>query len=195
MKRIGVIGTPGGGSSELLADTVAEITGGPRLLVDMSRVRLDLPGGSAWFDGTDLATLDGLLVKKIGARYSPDLLDRLEVLRFLAARGLPVFSDPMAIMRVLDRLSCTVTLQLQGIPMPPTTITETWSRPWKRWRLTARPCSSRCTPPGPWHGHHLPRAAAREAVAAYAAENPIMYIRKPGAGRQGPAWSFLAAST
>ena len=65
-----------------------------------------------------------MVIKKIGARYSPDLLDRLEVLRFLNERGLPIFSAPLKIMRVLDRLSCTVTLQAAGIPMPPTVVTE-----------------------------------------------------------------------
>jgi ribosomal protein S6--L-glutamate ligase len=121
--KIGVVGTPGGWSSEKLADTVAEKTGS-RLLIDMSRLSLDLAGGRAWYADTDLSTLDALIIKKIGAWYSPDLLDRLEMLRFLNERGLPIFSAPFNIMRVLDRLSCTVSLQLAGIPMPPTTITE-----------------------------------------------------------------------
>jgi ribosomal protein S6--L-glutamate ligase len=51
-------------------------------------------------------------------------LDRLEILRFLEERGTKIWSSPRCIMRVLDRLSCTVTLQLADIPMPPTTITE-----------------------------------------------------------------------
>lgn len=122
-KKIGVVGTPGGWSSEKLADTVADVTG-YRLLIDMTRLSLDMSEGRAWFDGVDLGGLDALIIKKIGAWYSPDLLDRLEMLRFLNERGLPVFSRPLHIMRVLDRLSCTVTLQLAGIPMPPTTITE-----------------------------------------------------------------------
>ncbi|MFH1020389.1 MAG: GAK system ATP-grasp enzyme, partial [Pseudomonadota bacterium] len=42
----------------------------------------------------------------------------------LAERGLPVFSNPFSIIRVLDRLTCTITLQLAAIPMPPLTITE-----------------------------------------------------------------------
>lgn len=121
--KIGVVGTPGGWSSELLADTVAAKTGF-RLLIDMEQVCLDLDKGAAWYQGLDLATLDGLIIKKIGARYSPDLLDRLELLRFLEGKGLPIFSSPLSIMRVLDRLSCTVTLRLGNIPMPPTTITE-----------------------------------------------------------------------
>jgi ribosomal protein S6--L-glutamate ligase len=121
--KIGVVGTPGGWSSEKLADTVAELTG-YRLLIDMSRLSLDLAEGQAWYADTDLSTLDALIIKKIGAWYSPDLLDRLEMLRFLNERGLPIFSSPFSIMRVLDRLSCTVSLELAQIPMPPTTITE-----------------------------------------------------------------------
>jgi ribosomal protein S6--L-glutamate ligase len=121
--KIGVIGTTGGWSSELLADTVAERTGF-RLLVDMDHVVLDLEHGTLRHGDMDLAGFDGLIVKKIGHRYSPDLLDRLEMLRFLEAKGVRIFSSPMAIMRVLDRLSCTVTLRAQNIPMPPTVITE-----------------------------------------------------------------------
>lgn len=123
MLKIGVVGTKGGWSSEGLADAVAARTGF-RLLVDMEEVRLDLPEGRMWFRGTDLSTLDGLIIKKIGARYSPDLLDRLETLRMLSARGVKIYSDPLRILRVLDRLSCTVTLSAAGIPMPPTSVTE-----------------------------------------------------------------------
>ncbi len=123
MPRIAVVGAIGGWSSEQLADSVARHTGF-RLLVDMSRVGLDLANGSLWYQGLDLATLDGVIIKKVGSRYSPDLLDRLEMLRFMNERGLPVFSKPLHIMRVLDRLSCTVSLCNGQIPMPPTVITE-----------------------------------------------------------------------
>ncbi len=121
--RIGVVGTHGGWSSEFLADAVQDKTGF-RLLVDMADVSLDLERCRAWHGQTDLCTLDGLIVKKIGARYSPDLLDRLEMLRFVQEQGVKVYSSPLNIMRVLDRLSCTISLRLAGIPMPPTTITE-----------------------------------------------------------------------
>jgi len=123
MHTIGVVGTEGGWSSERLADEVAKQTGS-RLLVDIARVRLDLQAGKVFLGQIDLTELDALMVKKIGARYSPDLLDRLEILRFLANRGVQIFSSPTSIMRVLDRLSCTVTLQLNDIPMPPTVVTE-----------------------------------------------------------------------
>jgi ribosomal protein S6--L-glutamate ligase len=123
MPKIGVVGTKGGWSSEKLADTVAEKTG-YRLLIDLKKIRLDLSEGMAWYEGQNLMELDALMIKKAGSRYSAALLDRLELLRFLNERGLKMFSNPFRIMRVLDRLSCTVTLRIGGIPMPETTITE-----------------------------------------------------------------------
>ncbi|MFW5836399.1 MAG: GAK system ATP-grasp enzyme [Desulfovibrionaceae bacterium] len=120
--RIGVIGAKGSWSTERLADAFAEKTG-YRLLVEMDKIRLDLPSGACWFKETNLADLDALVVKKIGSNYSPDLLDRLEILRYLHQGGVQCFSRPESLMRLLDRLSCTITLQAHGLPMPPTTIT------------------------------------------------------------------------
>ncbi|MES9995698.1 GAK system ATP-grasp enzyme [Desulfovibrio aminophilus] len=178
MTRIGVVGTKGGWSSELLADALAARTG-YRLLVEPQRIRLDLPSGRALCDGTDLSALDGLVIKKIGARYSPDLLDRLEVLRFLSERGLPVISDPLRILRVLDRLTCTITLQAAGIPMPPTTITEDVDQALAAVEeygevvfkplYTSKARGMLVLRPGP---------DARRAVEDYACEFPIMYIQK-----------------
>lgn len=123
MKRIAVVGVPGGWSSELLADTVGEKTGF-RLLVDPADMVLDLAAGRVMCQGFDLGEMDAVLVKKAGPAYSADLMDRLEVLRLLARSGVPVFSDPERILRMIDRLSCTVTLRLGGIPMPDTVLTE-----------------------------------------------------------------------
>jgi tetrahydromethanopterin:alpha-L-glutamate ligase len=113
----------GGWSSEALADRVAERTGF-RLLVDMERVTARLDEGRVTFGDHDLCTLDGLIVKKVGDQYSAHMLDRLELLRYVEERGVPVFSKPLSILRLLDRLSCTVTLASAGIPMPPTEVTE-----------------------------------------------------------------------
>lgn len=123
VKKIGVVGVPGGWSSERLADALAERTGF-RLLVDMAGVSLDLERGLVEYQGLDLGSLDGLMVKKLGPVYTPELLDRLDVLRFLEGRGVPVFSPTQGIRDLLDRMSCTVTLRLGGIPMPATVITE-----------------------------------------------------------------------
>ncbi len=176
--KIGVVGTRGGWSSELLADTVAARTGF-RLLVDMEQVCMDLDSGSVWMEGVDLAGLDALIIKKIGARYSPDLLDRLEVLRFLAQRGLPIFSSPMSIMRVLDRLSCTVTLRLADIPMPPTTITESVGEALgavQRYGSAVFKPLFTSKARGMTVIDHGPQA--RAAIEVFHAENPIMYLQQ-----------------
>ncbi len=115
MTHIAVIGNYGGWSSEHLADCVARSTGN-RLLVDMENICLNLDRGNVWYEGTDLTRLDAIIVKKIGPYYSSHLLDRLEILRFLENSGVRIFSRPLSILRVLDRLSCTVTLRMAGIP-------------------------------------------------------------------------------
>lgn len=176
--KIGVIGTIGGWSSEKLADTVAEKTG-ERILVDMSEVRLDLPSGRAFYRGHDLATFDALIIKKIGSRYSPDLLDRLEILRFLEERGVKMFSSAFSIMRVLDRLSCTITLQLANTPMPPTTITEDVDQALEAVRdygeAVFKPLYTSKA-----RGMFILRDGpdARAAIEEYRSENPIMYLQK-----------------
>lgn len=123
MKKIGVVGIPGGWSTLRLLDALESRTG-YRLCIDMAEVRLDLETGKAFYQGTDLTSLDGLIVKKIAPSYTPDALDRMEILRFLRSGGLPVFSDPDSMFRLIDRLSGTAVLRRGGIPMPPTEITE-----------------------------------------------------------------------
>ena len=120
--RIGVVGVTDGWSTVALADAIAARTG-YRLLVDMEHVALDETGAVRAGD-VDLCSLDGLVIKKIGAAYGPDMLDRLELLRYIAARGVRVFSDPARILNMMNRLACTVGLRAGGIPMPPTVVTE-----------------------------------------------------------------------
>lgn len=123
MKRIGVVGIPTGWSTLRLLDTVERKTGF-RLCIDMADVRLDLDTGRVLCRDVNLTTLDAIIVKKIAPTYSPDALDRMEMLRFINAKGVPVFSSPDSMQRLIDRLSCTTALRLGGIPMPPTVITE-----------------------------------------------------------------------
>jgi ribosomal protein S6--L-glutamate ligase len=176
--KIGVVGTPGGWSSENLADSVAERTG-YRLLVEMNKVRLDVNEGVAWFGGINLMSLDALIVKKIGSRYSADLMDRLEILRLLHGQGLPIFSPPLSMLRVMDRLSCTISLRLADIPMPPTTITEDIDEALRalaaygtavfKPMYTSKARGMAVITHGP---------DAREQVAAYRQENKVLYIQK-----------------
>jgi len=117
--KIGVVGIPGKWSTEVLADAVEARTG-YRLVIDMGSVHLDLAHGRLMVGDIDLCRLDGLVVKKISAEYSPATLDRLEMLRVAEAAGVRVFSRAVNILRLIDRLSCTVTLRNAGVPMPET---------------------------------------------------------------------------
>lgn len=121
--KIGVVGLPGKWSTETLADAVETETG-YRFVIDMARVSLDLNKCQLHYLGQNLCELDALIVKKITARYSPNTLDRLELLRVAEKAGVRVFSGAENMHRLIDRLSCTVTLGNAGIAMPETRITE-----------------------------------------------------------------------
>jgi ribosomal protein S6--L-glutamate ligase len=177
MKKLAVIGIPDGWSSKELAEAAAKLTGGGPLLIDMADVRLDLVKNTVFAGDLDMSELDGVLVKKIGAQYSPDLLDRLEMLRIVEQRGVRFFSAPEKIIRVLDRLSCTVTLRMHDIPMPDTAVTESVDE-----ALIAldafgeavfKPLYSTKA-----RGMTVIKAGDRAAVEAYKAENTVMYIQK-----------------
>jgi tetrahydromethanopterin:alpha-L-glutamate ligase len=118
-----VIGISDGWSTVQLLDALEARTG-YRRLIEMQDVVLDLEHGRLLHRGFDLRELDGVIVKKIAANYSPDALDRVELLRVLERSGVRVFSRPSAMMRLIDRLSCTVELRLGKIPMPATIVTE-----------------------------------------------------------------------
>ena len=121
--KIGVVGLAGKWSTEALADAVEESTG-YRLVIDMAGVSLDLDQQRLLFEGQDLCQLDALIVKKISASYDSNTLDRLEMLRVAEQAGVRVFSRAENMLRLIDRLSCTVTLRNAGIPMPATRVTE-----------------------------------------------------------------------
>ncbi len=121
--RIGVVGFEGGWSSEALADWVEKRTGF-RLVIDLADVVAHLHRRELLYRGHNLCEFDALIVKKVGKEYSPDMLDRIELLRFAEACGVKVFSRPASLLRMLDRLSCTMTLTAGEIPMPPTVIVE-----------------------------------------------------------------------
>ncbi|MEW8028943.1 MAG: GAK system ATP-grasp enzyme [Candidatus Thiodiazotropha sp.] len=120
---IGVVGIPGKWSTEALADAVEAATGF-RLVIDMAEVCAELDSGRLIYRKQDLTRLDGIVVKKISEEYSPHVLDRLEMLRQLQRSGVRVFSKVERIIRLIDRLSCTLSLYNAEVPMPPTRVTE-----------------------------------------------------------------------
>ena len=179
--RIGVIGIPGKWSTETLADSVEAATGF-RLVIDMGETSLDLAGGRLLYRGHDLCELDALIVKKISASYSPHTLDRLEMLRVAERAGVRVFSRAEHMLRLIDRLSCTVTLRNAGLPMPETRVTEDANAAVQAVQdfgsavfkpLYSTKARGMCV---------IDAADGAEAVAAaidaFRAENPVMYIQR-----------------
>ncbi len=123
MVRIGVVGVPGGWSSELMVDAFRKKARAVSL-IDMRRVRFDSARRTILFEGSDLMKFDAIVIRKLGPRYHPDLLDRIEMLSLVEERGLRVYSRPKRLVRVIDRLSNTMLLRLAALPTPPTVITE-----------------------------------------------------------------------
>ena len=180
-KKVGVVGIPGKWSTETLADAVEAATGF-RLVIDMSGVELDLAGGSLRYQGQDLCRLDALIVKKISASYSPNTLDRLELLRVAEAAGVRVFSRAGRILRLIDRLACTVTLRNAGIPMPETRVTED---PEAARRAVVEFGSAVFKPLYSTKARgmcvidaDLPDDQIAHRIEAFQADNPMMYIQR-----------------
>lgn len=121
--KIGVVGIPGKWSTEVLADAIEAKTGF-RLIIDIEQIVADLTTPTVLYQGHCLCQLDGIIIKKISQTYSPTVIDRLEILRFVECCGVKIYSKPAEIIRLVDRMSCTVSLARAKIPMPPTVITE-----------------------------------------------------------------------
>lgn len=121
--KIGVVGIPGKWSTEVLADEIEARTGF-RCVIDIEDVVADLSVPEVRYKEHTLCQFDAIIIKKISQTYSPMVLDRLEILRFVECCGVQIFSNPAEIIRLVDRMSCTVSLAKAKIPMPETTITE-----------------------------------------------------------------------
>ncbi len=122
-KRIGVVGIPGKWSTEVLADRLEAKTGF-RAVIDMKDVELRLDTNQVMWQGLDLSTLDGLIVKKISEVYSPSTEDRIHLLSHLEKLGVKVFSPTQSMDKLINRLSGTLALHQGDIPMPKTRVTE-----------------------------------------------------------------------
>ncbi|MCE5299404.1 MAG: GAK system ATP-grasp enzyme [Spirochaetia bacterium] len=122
-KKIGVIGIESGWSSNVLAETIEKRTGF-KLLIDIEKLGFDAVTGRTSVNGFDISSLDAVIVKKVGRDYSADMLDRMEILKYMNDNGVRVFSRPERILRVINRLSGTLALRHAGVPIPPTFVTE-----------------------------------------------------------------------
>jgi ribosomal protein S6--L-glutamate ligase len=180
-KKIAVIGIPGKWSTEVLADALEERTGF-RLVLDMAEVHADLETNSLWARGVNLCELDGLAVKKISQVYSPNTLDRIELLHLAEKKGVRVFSKAETIIRMIDRLSCTVTLRNGGIPMPKTQVCESVDTAMEIVKtygeavfkpLFSTKARGMCV-----ISADLDDATMRAEIEAFKQDNPVMYIQQ-----------------
>lgn len=179
--RIGVVGIPGKWSTEALADAVEAATGF-RLVIDMADVYAQLDTGNLYYHDWNLTQLDALVVKKINQVYSPDVLDRLEMLRMLERAGVRVFSPVESMIRLIDRLSCTMSLYNAGIPIPQTRVTESLasatSAVWDFESAVFKPLYSTKARGMTVIDTHDGPAKMQEQIEAFQKENPVMYIQK-----------------
>ncbi|EMI56280.1 GAK system ATP-grasp enzyme [Rhodopirellula sallentina] len=179
--KIGVIGIPGKWSTEVLADSLESRTG-YRLVIDMHDVCADLSSGKLIASGVDLCQLDGLIVKKISQEYSPATLDRIELLRLAEAAGVRVFSRTETIIRMIDRLGCTMTLRSGDIPMPETVVTENRDEAVRSIRefgsAVLKPLYSTKARGMELIDGEIDDDALLDVVDRFRANNPMMYIQK-----------------
>ncbi len=179
--KIAVIGIPGKWSTEVLADALEEKTGF-RLVLDMKDVWADLATNTLWAGDVNLCELDGIAVKKISQIYSPNTLDRIELLRIAEKCGVRVFSKAETIIRMIDRLSCTVTLRNGDIPMPNTRVCEDVKAALKTVKdfgeavfkpLYSTKARGMCV-----ISANQPKAEIIAEIEAFQADNQIMYIQQ-----------------
>lgn len=179
--KIAVIGIPGKWSTETLADAIEERTGFRRV-IDMMDTKLDLNNHSLSCNDTNLCNLDGIIIKKISAVYSPNTLDRLELLRIPQAQGVKIFSRPQRIMRLIDRLSCTVSLRNAGIPMPETVVTEDINEAINTVEQFSaavfKPLYSTKARGMTVIENKTPAEQIKKQIKAFQSQNPMMYIQK-----------------
>ncbi len=121
--RIAVLGTPDGWSTKKLADAVGQV-GAQVVTLDAEELACDAATGRVTVGEHDLTDFHAVLVKKLGRAYSPEIVDRVTLLAYAESRGARVMSPAAAIASAVSRLSCTLKLRANGIPMPPTVITE-----------------------------------------------------------------------
>ncbi len=176
---IAVVGVPGAWSTQRLVESLAAC-GARASVVDLAHVALDLETGALHSGDHDLCTFDAIVVKKIAPTYTPDALERVELLKWCKHRGVRVFSDPDSMYPLIDRLSGTLRLRAAGVPMPATLITEDPTLAYefvrKHGKVIAKPLfTSKARGMTPLRaGDGLEEAVARFQAAG----NQVMYLQE-----------------
>lgn len=179
--KIGVIGIPGKWSTEVLADRL-EARIGFRQVMDMNQMTLDCTTGTLQYQGQSIHSLDGIIVKKISAEYSPNTLDRLRLLQVAEQSGVRIFSPVPSMLGLVNRLDCTLTLRRAGIPMPDTLLTESVDDAVAAVKafgsVVFKPLFSTKARGMLMLEATQGEAAIRAAVEAFRSQNAMMYLQK-----------------
>jgi ribosomal protein S6--L-glutamate ligase len=120
---VAVAGTPGAWSSEALTEALRN-RGAESRVISTSDFLHDLETGDVRYGGESLRSLDAIVIKKAGDAYDVYIEDRLVALEALRDAGVPVFSDPSAVRRTVNRYRMTQYLRAANVPMPATYVTE-----------------------------------------------------------------------
>jgi ribosomal protein S6--L-glutamate ligase len=122
--NVGVVGVPGGWSTERLARAFRG-AGADTVIVDPAACRVSMPDGQLYHRGQLLSRLDGIVVKKIGDTMDGWVVqERINVLRALEVSGVRVWSSPDRLQAAVNRYRMTVELSGAGLPIPATVVTE-----------------------------------------------------------------------
>jgi tetrahydromethanopterin:alpha-L-glutamate ligase len=122
--KIGVAGIPGAWSSEQLAACLRE-RGADAFVFSLGDVVHDLVSGEVTWQATDLRSIAGVAVKKLGDQGDAAARLRLHALRSLESAGVRVFSRVDSIDLAMDRYRMTMILAQAGLPLPATIAAET----------------------------------------------------------------------
>ena len=177
--NIGVIGIRGAWSTESLSEQL-QIKHAGGAVLELSEISYDLANRRYFHHHHDLEDFDGFILKKMGREYSSNLLDELELLEMMERSGFRFFSSPANIRRMISRLSCTINLRDNDIPMPPTFISEDLEDA-VEWAVANAPVVLKPLYSTKAKGMALltDEASAREAISALLARgDKIIYLQK-----------------
>lgn len=123
--RVGVIGIKGAWSSEIIKTTL-ESDPNRNIsveIMEISNLVFEVSSSKVFYGKKDLECYDFIVIKKLG-KYAPKILEWLDILSVLEARGQRFYSSPQKLKVMISRIGCTRLLAANQIPMPDTIITE-----------------------------------------------------------------------
>jgi RimK family alpha-L-glutamate ligase len=127
VRRVGILAAAEGWHLEALRRAFAAL-GAEVLRLDPTRLVIGAStppdGVAAGPGGGPFAELDALLVRVVPPGSLDQIVFRIDVLHWIADRGLPVVNGPRALERSIDKHWTTRLLEAAGVPTPRTIVTE-----------------------------------------------------------------------